>query len=163
MLGYGISCDAYHMTAPDSEASGAARCMKAALADAGIPAAAVDYINAHGTATYANDAMETRAVKKVFGPHAYRIPISSTKSMTGHTLGASGALEAIVSVLSIRQRFIPPTIHLHNPAPECDLDYVSSGARERSPDIVLSNSFAFGGNNTALILGRFTEKGIQNE
>jgi 3-oxoacyl-[acyl-carrier-protein] synthase II len=151
------------MTAPDSEASGAARCMKAALADAGIPAAAVDYINAHGTATYANDAMETRAVKKVFGPHAYRIPISSTKSMTGHTLGASGALEAIVSVLSIRQHFVPPTIHLHDPDPECDLDYVSSGARECSPDIVLSNSFAFGGNNTALILGRFTEKGIQNE
>lgn len=163
MLGYGISCDAYHMTAPDSEASGAARCMKAALADAGISAAAVDYINAHGTATYANDAMETRAVKKVFGPHASRIPISSTKSMTGHTLGASGALEAIVSVLSIRQRFIPPTIHLHDPDPECDLDYVSSGARESSPGIVLSNSFAFGGNNTALILGRFTERGIQNE
>ena len=163
MLGYGISCDAYHMTAPDSEASGAARCMKAALADAGISETAVNYINAHGTATYANDAMETKAVKKVFGPHAYRIPISSTKSMTGHTLGASGALEAIVSVLSIRQHFIPPTIHLYDPDPECDLDYVSSGARESSPDIVLSNSFAFGGNNTALILGRFTEKGIQNE
>lgn len=163
ILGYGISCDAYHMTAPDSEASGAARCMEAALADAGIPAGSVDYINAHGTATPANDAMETRAVKKVFGPHAYRMPISSTKSMTGHTLGASGALEAIISILSIRERFIPPTIHLYDPDPECDLDYVSSGARESSPDIALSNSFAFGGNNTSLILGRFTEKGIRKE
>jgi len=163
VLGYGISCDAYHMTTPDSEASGAARCIQAAMADAGISAAAVDYINAHGTATPANDAMETRAVKKVFGPHAYRIPISSTKSMTGHTLGASGALEAIVSVLSITHDFIPPTIHLHDPDPECDLDYVSTSARESAPHIVLSNSFAFGGNNTALILGRFTEKGIQNE
>lgn len=163
VLGYGISCDAYHMTTPDHEASGAARCMQAAIADAGISPAAVDYINAHGTATPANDTMETRAVKKVFGPRAYRIPISSTKSMTGHTLGASGALEAIVSVLSIRQKFIPPTIHLYDPDPECDLDYVSTGARESSPDIVLSNSFAFGGNNTSIIIGRYTERGIQNE
>jgi len=163
VLGYGISCDAYHMTTPDIKASGAARCIQAALADAGISAAAVDYINAHGTATPANDVMETRAVKNVFGAHAYRIPISSTKSMTGHTLGASGALEAIVSVLAIRQHFIPPTIHLHEYDPECDLDYVATGARQVTPDIVLSNSFAFGGNNTALILGRFAEKGIQNE
>ncbi len=163
VLGYGISCDAYHMTAPDIEASGAARCMRAALTDAGISADAVNYINAHGTATPANDVMETRAIKKVFGSHAYRIPISSTKSMTGHTLGASGALEAIISVLSIRRHFIPPTIHLHDADPECDLDYVTRGAREVTPAIVLSNSFAFGGNNTTVIFGRYTERGIIHE
>jgi 3-oxoacyl-[acyl-carrier-protein] synthase II len=160
VLGYGITCDAYHMTTPDINASGAVRCIEAALTDAGISAKAVDYINAHGTGTPANDSMETRALKKVFGKRAYRIPVSSTKSMTGHTLGASGALEAIVSLLAIRQGFIPPTIHHHEPDPECDLDYVTTGARPVAPDIVLSNSFAFGGNNTTLILGRYTEKGI---
>ncbi len=163
LLGYGVTCDAYHMTSPDVEASGAVRCMRAALADAGIPPAAVDYINAHGTGTPANDAMETKAIKEVFGKHAYRIPVSSTKSMTGHTLGASGALESIVSVLAIRQGFIPPTINLHNLDPQCDLDYVAASARRTAPDIVLSNSFAFGGNNTAVVLGRYTEKGITNE
>jgi len=160
VLGYGITCDAYHMTTPDVNASGAVRCIEAALTDAGISAKAVDYINAHGTGTPANDSMETRALKEVFGKRAYRIPVSSTKSMTGHTLGASGALEAIVSLLAIRQGFIPPTIHYHEPDPECDLDYVTTGARPVAPDIVLSNSFAFGGNNTTLILGRYTEKGI---
>jgi len=160
VLGYGITCDAYHMTTPDVNASGAVRCIEAALTDAGISAKAVDYINAHGTGTPANDSMETRALKEVFGKRAYRIPVSSTKSMTGHTLGASGALEAIVSILAIRQGFIPPTIHYHEPDPECDLDYVTTGARPVAPDIVLSNSFAFGGNNTTLLLGRYTEKGI---
>ncbi len=160
VLGYGLTCDAYHMTTPDVNASGAVRCMEVALTDAGISADAVDYINAHGTGTPANDSMETRALKEVFGKRVYSIPVSSTKSMTGHTLGASGSLEAIVSILSIRQGFIPPTIHHHDPDPECDLDYVTTGARLVSPDIVLSNSFAFGGNNTTLILGRYTEKGI---
>jgi 3-oxoacyl-[acyl-carrier-protein] synthase II len=163
ILGYGVTCDAYHMTTPDVEASGAVRSIQAALADAGVFPAAVDYINAHGTATPTNDAMETRALKEVFGKRAYRIPVSSTKSMTGHTLGASGALEAIVSIVAIRQGFIPPTIHHHEPDPECDLDYVSTGARQAELNVVLSNSFAFGGNNTSVVLGRFTEKGIQNE
>jgi len=163
VLGYGITCDAYHMTAPDINASGAVRCMEAALTDAGISADAVDYINAHGTGTPANDLMETKALKQVFGKRAYSIPISSTKSMTGHTLGASGSLEAIVSLLAIYQGFIPPTINHHEPDPECDLDYVAAGTRPVSPDIVLSNSFAFGGNNTTLILGRYTEKGIIHE
>jgi len=163
VLGYGITCDAYHMTTPDINASGAVRCMEAAIADAGISATTVDYINAHGTGTPANDSMETRALKQVFGTRAYSIPVSSTKSMTGHTLGASGSLEAIVSLLAIRQGFIPPTIHHQEADPECDLDYVTAGARPVSPDIVLSNSFAFGGNNTTLILGRYTEKGIIHE
>ena len=160
VLGYGVTCDAYHMTAPDVEASGAVRAIEAALADAGIPSDAVDYINAHGTATLANDAMEVRALKDIFGKRAYQIPVSSTKSMTGHTLGASGALEAIVSILAIRQGFIPPTIHHHEPDPECDFDFVSTGMRRAHLDVVLSNSFAFGGNNTSVILGRYTEKGI---
>jgi 3-oxoacyl-[acyl-carrier-protein] synthase II len=160
VLGYGVTCDAYHMTTPDIEASGAVRSIQAALADAGISPAAVDYINAHGTATPTNDAMETRALKEVFGKRVYRIPVSSTKSMTGHTLGASGALEAIVSIVAIRQGFIPPTIHHYEPDPECDLDYVSTGARQAELNVVLSNSFAFGGNNTSVIFGRYTEKGV---
>jgi 3-oxoacyl-[acyl-carrier-protein] synthase II len=160
VLGYGVTCDAYHMTAPDVEASGAARAMKAALADAGLNAAAVDYINAHGTATRANDTMETRAVKEVFGKRAWQIPISSTKSMTGHTLGASGALEGIISVLAISRGFIPPTIHHEEPDSECDLDYVVAGMRQATLNMVLSTSYAFGGNNTAVIFGRYTEKGI---
>lgn len=163
VLGYGVTCDAYHMTAPDVKASGAARSMKAALADAGLDAAAVDYINAHGTATRSNDAMETRAVKEVFQKRAWRIPISSTKSMTGHTLGASGALEGIISVLAVSRGFIPPTIHHDEPDPECDLDYVSTGARQATLNVVLSTSYAFGGNNTAVIFGRYTEKGIPHE
>ena len=160
VLGYGVTCDAYHMTSPDIKASGAVRAIEAAMSDAGVSAEAVDYINAHGTATPANDAMETMALKEVFGKRASRIPVSSTKSMTGHTLGASGALEAIVSLLAIRQGFIPPTIHHNEPDPECDLDFVSTGMRQATLNVVLSNSFAFGGNNTAVIFGRYTEKGI---
>jgi 3-oxoacyl-[acyl-carrier-protein] synthase II len=162
VLGYGVTCDAYHMTAPDVEASGAARAIEAALADAGIPAESVDYINAHGTATPANDTMEVKALKHLFGKRAFLIPVSSTKSMTGHTLGASGALEAIVSLLAIRQGFIPPTIHHNEPDPECDLDFVSTGTRQQTLNVVLCNSFAFGGNNTAVIFGRYTEKGINH-
>jgi 3-oxoacyl-[acyl-carrier-protein] synthase II len=163
LLGYGVSCDAYHMTAPDPQASGAARCMRTALQDAGVPPERVDYINAHGTATPANDRMETRGIKDVFGKNAYQIPVSSTKSMTGHTLGAAGAMEGVVSVLGIVHGFIPPTIHLTAPDPECDLDHVVEGSRDLEVNIVLSNSFAFGGNNTSVVFGRFIEKGIAHE
>ncbi len=159
VLGYGVTCDAHHMTAPDVGASGAVRAMREALRDAGLGPEDVDYINAHGTATPPNDLMETRAIKEVFGPRAGRIPVSSTKSMHGHTLGASGALEAVVSVLAITDGFIPPTIHCETPDPECDLDYVTTGARPLAPDVVLSNSFAFGGNNTTVIFGRCREEG----
>jgi 3-oxoacyl-[acyl-carrier-protein] synthase II len=118
----------------------------------------VGYINAHGTGTPANDVTETRAIRAVFGKRAYSIPVSSTKSMTGHTLGASGALEALISLLAIDRAFIPPTISYQNPDSECDLDYVTEGARHLAPDIVLSNSFAFGGNNTTVIFGRYREE-----
>ena len=160
VMGYGVTCDSHHMTAPDTGASGAVRSMRAALADAGLPPDDVDYINAHGTATPPNDLMETRAIKEVFGPRAKRIPVSSTKSMHGHTLGAAGALEAVVSVLAITEGFIPPTIHWETPDPECDLDYVTTGARDIAPKVVLSNSFAFGGNNTTVIFGRRPEEGV---
>jgi len=163
VLGYGVTCDAHHMTAPDIEASGAARAMKAALDDAGLEPGQVDYINAHGTGTPANDVTETRAIRAVFGKRAYAIPVSSTKSMTGHTLGASGALEAVISLLAIERAFIPPTISFQHPDPECDLDYVTEGARSVAPDIVLSNSFAFGGNNTTVIFGRYREEGRGKE
>jgi 3-oxoacyl-[acyl-carrier-protein] synthase II len=159
ILGYGVTCDAHHMTAPDVGASGAARAMRAALADAGLAAEKVDYINAHGTATPLNDLMETRAIKEAFGPRARKIPVSSTKSMHGHTLGASGALEGVVALLAITEGFIPPTIHCETPDPECDLDYVTTGARQAAPEVVLSNSFAFGGNNTTVIFGRYGEEG----
>lgn len=160
LLGYGVSCDAHHMTAPDPQAGGAVLCMRAALEDAGVAAAQVDYINAHGTATPANDAMESRAIHEVFGERAGTVPVSSTKSMTGHTLGAAGAIEAVASVLAIAHGFLPPTVHLQAPDPACDLNHVTGGARWAAVNVVLSNSFAFGGNNTALVLGTFTEKGI---
>jgi 3-oxoacyl-[acyl-carrier-protein] synthase II len=163
VLGYGITCDAHHMTAPDPAASGAARSMTEALRDAGVSPERVDYINAHGTATPANDVVETGGIKAVFKKRAYDIPVSSTKSMIGHTLGAAGALEGLASVLSIYHGFIPPTIHLTTPDPECDLDYVTEGARDESPGIVISNSFAFGGNNTTVVFGKYTERGIANE
>ena len=160
VLGYGVTCDSHHMTAPDIGASGAIRAIRAALTDAGLEPESVDYINAHGTATPPNDLMETRAIKEVFGTRAWQIPVSSTKSMHGHTLGAAGALEAVVSVLAITEGFIPPTIHCETHDPECDLDYVTTGARPFAPDIVLSNSFAFGGNNTSVVFGRFREEGV---
>jgi 3-oxoacyl-[acyl-carrier-protein] synthase II len=163
LLGYGVTCDSQHMTAPDSAASGAVRVMRVALADAGVAPEAVDYINAHGTATLPNDLIETRAIKEVFGQRAKQIPVSSTKSMHGHTLGASGAIEAVVSVLAIIEGFVPPTIHCETPDSECDLDYVTTGARLMAPDIVLSNSFAFGGNNTTVIFGRYREERVRHE
>lgn len=158
ILGYGITCDSYHMTAPDERASGAIRSMQAALRDSGLGPDDIDYINAHGTATPVNDVMETKAIKAVFGRRAYDIPVSSTKSMHAHTLGAAGALEGIVCVLALHENFIPPTVHLQEPDPECDLDYVSNGSRKANLRAVLSNSFAFGGNNTTLIFGKHSER-----
>jgi 3-oxoacyl-[acyl-carrier-protein] synthase II len=158
-LGYGITCDSFHMTAPDEQASGAVRSMQAALKDSGLSVDDIDYINAHGTATPVNDIMETKAIKEVFGRRAYSIPVSSTKAMHAHTLGAAGALEGIVSVLSLQHGFIPPTIHYQDSDPLCDLDYVTSGFRKANLHAVLSNSFAFGGNNTTLIFGRYSERG----
>ncbi len=163
LLGYGVTCDSHHMTAPDPEASGAVRAMQAALADAGLSADRIEYINAHGTATPANDVAETRGIKELFKKRAYDIPVSSTKSMIAHTLGAAGALEGLACVLSIAHGFIPPTVHLTEPDPECDLDYVPGVSRNKELSIVLSNSFAFGGNNTSVIYGRYTEKGIVHE
>jgi 3-oxoacyl-[acyl-carrier-protein] synthase II len=150
------------MTAPDPEGAGAALAMRRALEDAGVPTEAVDYINAHGTATPANDLMETKGIKTVFGRRAYQIPVSSTKSMIGHTLGAAGAIEGVVAVLAIHHHFIPPTIHHQTPDPQCDLDFVTEGARASDLHIVLSNSFAFGGNNTAVVFGKFTDSGVSH-
>jgi 3-oxoacyl-[acyl-carrier-protein] synthase II len=163
IMGYGITCDSFHMTAPDEQASGAVRSMKAALKDSGISVNDIDYINAHGTATPVNDVTETKAIKEVFGKRAYSIPVSSTKSMHAHTLGASGALEGIVSVLALQHGFIPPTINYQDSDPLCDLDYVTTGSRKADLRAVLSNSFAFGGNNTTLIFGRYSERGAIHE
>ena len=151
LVGYGMSADAYHVTLPRPGGDGAARAMKAALDHARIDAAEISVINAHGTSTQANDATETAAIKTVFGEDAYRIPASSTKSMTGHLLGGAGALEAVASVLTIGEGVIPPTINYTTPDPECDLDYVPNEAREAEVTTVMSNSFGFGGHNVALI------------
>jgi 3-oxoacyl-[acyl-carrier-protein] synthase II len=159
ILGYGVTCDSFHMTSPDEKASGAVRSMQAALKDSGLAIEDIDYINAHGTATSVNDVTETRAIKEVFGKRAYSIPVSSTKSMHAHTLGASGALEGIVSLLALARGFIPPTIHCVEYDPECDLDYVTEGARPADLRVVLSNSFAFGGNNTTVIFGKYEGQG----
>lgn len=154
LIGYGLNGDAYHMTAPTEDGSGAARCMDRALGNAGINVDQVDYINAHGTSTPAGDIAETRAVKRVFGDHAHKLAISSTKSMIGHLLGAAGGVEAIFSILAIRDQVAPPTINLDNPDPECDLDYVPHTARQMDINIALSNSFGFGGTNGTLIFKR---------
>ncbi|MEE9913378.1 MAG: beta-ketoacyl-[acyl-carrier-protein] synthase family protein [Deltaproteobacteria bacterium] len=159
LLGYGVTCDSFHMTAPDEKASGAVRSMQAAMKDSGLTIEDIDYINAHGTATPVNDVTETRAIKEVFGKRAYAIPVSSTKSMHAHTLGAAGALEGIVSLLALTEGFIPPTIHSVERDPECDLDYVTEGMRKAELRVVLSNSFAFGGNNTTVIFGRYDGQG----
>ncbi|GAB6067536.1 beta-ketoacyl-ACP synthase II [Methylothermus subterraneus] len=156
LIGYAASADAYHMTQPPENGEGAALCMRRALRSAGIDPEQVDYINAHGTSTPAGDLAETRAIKQVFKEFAYRIPVSSTKSMTGHLLGAAGGIEAIFTILAIRDRVAPPTINLDNPDPECDLDYVPHTAREMKIEIAMSNSFGFGGTNSTLIFKRFT-------
>ena len=155
LSGFGMSGDAFHMTAPSENGKGAALCMRNALTSAGLDFSEVDYINAHGTSTPAGDIAETMAIKSVFGSRAAQIPISSTKSMLGHLLGASGAVEAIVCVLSLRDQLITPTINLDNPDPECDLDYVPHTARDAKLDVVLSNSFGFGGTNGSLLFSRF--------
>ena len=151
LSGFGMSGDAYHMTAPPADGEGAARCMAIALRDAGLNADEVDYINAHGTSTPLGDRAESDAVKTVFGDHAYRLAMSSTKSMTGHLLGAAGGSEAVFSVLSIRDGVVPPTINLDNPSEGCDLDYVPNTAREMPVRVALSNSFGFGGTNGTLV------------
>jgi len=157
IVGYGRSADAYHITAPSEDADGAVRVMEACLKDAGVPPSYVDYINAHGTSTPYNDKLETLAIKKFFGEHAYKLNISSTKSMTGHLLGAAGGLEAAISVLSIKYQIVPPTINLENPDPDCDLNYTPNKAVQRSINYVLSNSFGFGGTNAALLFKKFEE------
>ena len=157
IVGYGMSGDAFHITAPPEDASGAVRAMRATLQDAGVYPREVDYINAHGTSTPANDRIETKAIKEVFAEHAYKLAISSTKSMTGHLLGAAGGLEAGISSLVIRDQEIPPTINLENPDPECDLDYVPNKARKAEILYVMSNSFGFGGTNACLLLKRYQD------
>jgi 3-oxoacyl-[acyl-carrier-protein] synthase II len=154
LIGYGTSADAYHMTAPPEDGDGARRCMLNALRDAAIGPDAVDYINAHGTSTPAGDKAETVAIKAAFGDQAHRLAISSTKSMTGHLLGAAGGVEAIFSVLAIRDQVAPPTINLDHPDPDCDLDYVPHEARSMKIDVVMSNSFGFGGTNASLVFSR---------
>ena len=151
IIGFGMSGDAYHMTSPSQGGEGAARCMKLALKNSGINPEDVDYINAHGTSTLAGDLGETYALKTAFGDHAYKMAVSSTKSMTGHLLGAAGGIEAVFSALTIRDQVAPPTINLDNPDAECDLDFVPDTAREMNIDIVMSNSFGFGGTNGTLI------------
>ncbi len=151
LAGFGMSGDAYHITAPDESGEGAVSCMNVALKDANLKPTDIDYINAHGTSTYLNDLNETRAIKKVFGAHAYELAVSSTKSMTGHLLGAAGAVEAIFSVLAIRDQVAPPTINLDHPDEECDLNYVPHHKQARRIDCVMSNSFGFGGTNASIL------------
>jgi 3-oxoacyl-[acyl-carrier-protein] synthase II len=155
ILGYGSTADAYRITDIHPEGRGAIACMRMALADAGLPAEAVHYVNAHGTSTQVNDRVETRACKEVFGERAAQVPVSSTKSMMGHLIAAAGATELIVCLLAIRDNLLPPTINYENPDPDCDLDYVPNGAREQQCDIALNNSFGFGGQNITLLAGRY--------
>lgn len=157
VIGFGMSADAFHMTAPPLDGDGAARCMKVAIKDAGIDPQDVDYINAHGTSTPLGDLAETVAVKTVFGDGAKQVMVSSTKSMTGHLLGAAGGVEAIFSLLALRDGIIPPTINLENPGEGCDLDYVPNTAREKDLNITISNSFGFGGTNGSLVFRKFTD------
>lgn len=155
IIGYGANADAYHMTAPSPEGEGAMRCMRLALRSAGITPLEVDYINAHGTSTPYNDATETIAIKRVFGEHAARLAVSSTKSMTGHLLGAAGGVEGVYSVLALEHGMLPPTINYEEPDPECDLDYVPNVARQAPIRVALSNSFGFGGTNACLVFRKW--------
>lgn len=155
VVGYGLSGDGYHMAAPPDDGEGAVRCMNMALQSAGLQPAEVDYINAHGTSTPLNDMCETRAIKTVFGDHASKLAISSTKSMTGHLLGGAGGIEAVFTALAINNQIAPPTINLANPDPECDLDYVPHQARPMKIRVAMSNSFGFGGTNAVLVMKRF--------
>lgn len=155
MVGYGATDDAYHITAPAPEGEGGARAMQIAIDDAGVKAQEIDYINAHGTSTPYNDKFETAAIKTVFGSHAYELAVSSTKSMTGHLLGAAGGVEGIVCAMALSEGYIPATIGLQNPDPDCDLDYVTDGGRDQKIDYALSNSLGFGGHNATILMKRF--------
>jgi 3-oxoacyl-[acyl-carrier-protein] synthase II len=155
IIGYGLTADAFHMTAPAPEGEGMGRCMQMALDDAGVSGEEIEYINAHGTSTDLNDRFETQAIKKVLGEHAYKVPVSSTKSMTGHLLGGAGGVETAFTVLAIERGIIPPTINYENPDPDCDLDYVPNVCREAEVRMALTNSFGFGGTNAALVLRRY--------
>ena len=155
ITGYGATCDAYHITAPDPEGAWSAACMEQALADAGLAPEAVDYINAHGTSTPMNDVCETQAVKTAFGAHARRLMMSSTKSMTGHMLGAAGAVEAIFTALSLKEDFAPATIGYREPDPECDLDIVPNEGRKALLRYAMSNSLGFGGHNASILLKKW--------
>ncbi len=156
LIGYASTTDAYHITAPSTEGDGGAAAIRGAVVSAGLNPEEIDYINAHGTGTRLNDTAETRAIKKALGEHAQHVPISSTKSVTGHMMGATGALEGIFCVQSIRENIIPPTIHLHDPDPECDLDYVPHEAREHDVRVAMSNAFGFGGHNAVLAFREFS-------
>ncbi len=155
ITGYGMSCDAYHITAPDPDGNGAARAMRSALADANLKPEDINYINAHGTSTKLNDKIETLSIKMAFGSYAHKVMISSTKSMTGHLLGAAGGVEFAACCLAIRDNVVPPTINYEHPDPDCDLDYVPNTARQAKVDICMSNSLGFGGHNASLIVRRF--------
>jgi 3-oxoacyl-[acyl-carrier-protein] synthase II len=156
VIGYAMNSDAFHITAPPEDGAGAVKCMEHALEDGGVSKSSVDYINAHGTSTFA-DRVETQVIKKVFGEQAYSIPVSSTKSMTGHLLGAAGGIEAVFSILALQQGIIPPTINFDNPDPECDLDYVPNKSRACSIDVAISNAFGFGGVNACIVFRRWQE------
>jgi 3-oxoacyl-[acyl-carrier-protein] synthase II len=158
IVGYGMTADAFHLTMPDETGSGPRRAMQKALADAGVEAKAVGYINAHGTSTPYNDKFETFAIKQAFGDHAYKLAVSSTKSMTGHLLGAAGGIEGVFTALAVHNRMLPPTINYVNPDPECDLDYVPNEPREAKVEYALSNSFGFGGTNASLLFKRYEEE-----
>ena len=158
VAGYGLSSDGYHMAAPPEDGNGASRCMQMALKDAGMRPEDVDYINAHGTSTPLNDVVETRAIKTAFGDQAYKLAISSTKSMTGHMLGGAGGIEAVFTALTIKHQIAPPTMNLENPSPECDLDYVPNQARKMKIRAAMSNSFGFGGTNAVLIMKQYEAK-----
>jgi len=157
MAGYGLSGDGYHMAAPPEDGDGAVRCMRMALDDAGMAPEDIDYINAHGTSTPLNDVVESRAIKTVFGEHARKLAISSTKSMTGHMLGGAGGIEAVFTALSIHHQIAPPTMNLENPSDECDLDYVPNQAREMQIRAAVSNSFGFGGTNAVIVMKRYED------
>jgi 3-oxoacyl-[acyl-carrier-protein] synthase II len=158
LIGYGTTCDAFHITQPSPNGAGSVKAIQLALDDANVKPENIDHINAHGTSTPINDDHETKVIKKVFGKHAYRIPISANKSMTGHSLGASPAIEFIASVLTIQDQFVPPTINYEYPDPQCDLDYVPNTGREAHINVMLSNSQGFGGKNVALIIKKFQDK-----
>jgi 3-oxoacyl-(acyl-carrier-protein) synthase len=156
LIGYAATTDAHHITAPSADGEGGAAAIRSALDSAGLNAGDVDYVNAHGTGTRLNDTAETAAIKDALREHAYQVPISSTKSMTGHMVGATGALEGIFCVEAIRENIIPPTIHLHDPDPDCDLDYVPHEARECAVRVAISNAFGFGGHNAVLAFQEFS-------